>query len=258
MRARMELSRLVLLGFAGAAAAIINSVAGGGSIISFPIALAAGLPPVGASATNTVALAPGALASAYAYRKELGKNGRLALGLALPAVLGSLAGAILLVRAPERAFEIVVPWLVLAATLLLLVKDALWHKAAGRDAPPSRQRTLAVAATLGLIAVYGGYFGAGMGIVTLALIALLRRLDIHQMNAIKTIVVGSINTVAAIYFLATSAADLPAAAAMTIGATAGGYAAASVARRVQPRIVSRIVAAIGVALSVVLAVRYWF
>jgi uncharacterized protein len=257
MRPRMDLARLVLLGLAGAAAAIINSVAGGGSIISFPVALAAGLPPVAASATNTVALAPGALASAIAYRKELGANGRLALGLALPAVLGSLAGAMLLVRAPERAFEIVVPWLVLSATMLLLLKDAIWQRTAGRDVPPGRSRTLAVAVMLGVIAVYGGYFGAGMGIVTLALIALLRKLDIHQMNAIKTIVVGAINAVAAIYFLSTSAADLPAAAAMTIGATVGGYAAARVARRAPPKLVSRVVAAIGIALSVVLAVRFW-
>jgi uncharacterized protein len=253
----MDLARLVLLGLAGAAAAVINSVAGGGSIVSFPVALAAGLPPVVASASNTVALAPGSLASAYAYRKELGENRRLALGLALPAVAGSLAGAMLLVRAPERVFEIVVPWLVLSATLLLVLRDALWRRAVGRDAPPGRRRTLVVAGTLGVIAVYGGYFGAGMGIVTLALIALLRKLDIHQMNAIKTIVVGAINTVAALYFLASGAADLPAAAAMTIGATAGGYGAASIARRVEPRLVSRIVAAIGIALSVALAVRYW-
>ncbi len=254
----MDVARLVMLGLAGAAAAVINSVAGGGSIVSFPVALAAGLSPVTASATNTVAMAPGGLASAYAYRRELGDNRRLAIGLAIPAIVGSLIGAVLLVSAPERAFELVVPWLVMASTLLLLVRDALWQKAAATDAPPSRRRSMAIGAMLVLVAVYGGYFGAGIGIVTLALIALLRKMDIHQMNAVKTIVVGAINTVAAIYFIVGGAADLPAAGAMTVGAVSGGYIAASLARRVDPKLVSWIVAAIGVVLSVALAVRYWF
>ena len=253
----MTAGSLVLLALAAAVAGVINSVAGGGSLISFPAALAAGLSPVTAAATNTVALAPGSFASAIAYRKELDDNRRLAWVLALPAALGSIAGAVLLVAAPERVFEIVVPWLVLAATALLVVRDALFRKALERDAPPTRRRTFVIAAVLALLAVYGGYFGAGSGIVTLAVIAWLRRMDIHRMNAVKSIVVGSINAIAATYFVATGAADFRAALAMAIGATLGGYFAARIARRLDPKLVRWAVVGIGVLLSIVLATRYW-
>jgi len=159
--------------------------------------------------------------------------------------------------APERVFELVVPWLVLLATLLLLVRDLVQKRAASAEHPPSRRRTLGVAAALGLLSVYGGYFGAGMGILTLAVISFTKRLDIHQLNALKNIVVGAINTTAAVYFVISGTANLPAAAAMAVGAAAGGYFAARIARRVEPRVVSWVVAGIGVALSAVLAVRYW-
>jgi uncharacterized membrane protein YfcA len=253
----MELARLGLLALAAAAAGVINSIAGGGSIISFPAALAAGLPPVTASATNTLALAPGSLASAYALRRELGENRRLLPWLLVPAAAGALAGAVALVSAPPRVFEVAVPWLILVATLLLVFREALEKRAATRDAPPSRRRSLGVAVALGVLSVYGGYFGAGMGILTLAVISLLRKLDIHRLNALKNIVVGSINAVAAAFFVASGAADLLAAAVMAAGAACGGYCAASVARRIDPRIVSWVVAGMGVLLSALLALRYW-
>lgn len=256
--AAVDVPRLVSLALAAAAASVINSVAGGGSLVSFPAALAAGLPPVSAAATNTVALAPGSFAAAVAYRRELGENRKLLVWLVVPAAAGSLVGAVLLISAPARVFELVVPWLVLAATLLLFARDVLWSRAVERDLSPTRGRLVTVAAVLGVLAVYGGYFGAGMGILTLAVVALLRKMDIHRMNAVKSIVVGSINAVAAVYFIATAAADLPAAGAMAAGAILGGYGAAGVARRVDPRIVRWVVAAIGVALSAVLALRYYW
>jgi hypothetical protein len=280
----MDWARLGLLALAAAAAGVINSIAGGGSIISFPAAIAAGLPPVVASATNTVALAPGSLASAYAFRGDLGENRRFLPWLVLPAAAGALIGALVLVAASERVFELVVPWLVLLATLLLLVRDILQKRATSAELPPapigapslrpshslrslrprailaharSRRRTLGVAAALGVLSIYGGYFGAGMGILTLAVISFTKRLDIHQLNALKNIVVGAINTTAAMYFVISGTAHLPAAAAMAIGAAAGGYFAARIARRIEPRVVSWVVAGIGVALSAVLAARYW-
>ncbi len=254
----MDLTRLVLLGLASAAGAVINSIAGGGSIVSFPVAVALGLPPVTAAATNLVAVAPGYFAAAYAYRRELGDGRRELPWLLVPAMLGAIGGALVLVSAPARSFELIAPWLVLGATVLLLVRDRIAKLTRASDEPPSRGRRWAVAIALGLLAVYGGYFGAGMGILTLALIALLRRQDIHRMNAQKTIVVGGINGVAAVLFLASGAADLTAALAMAIGAASGGFLAASVARRFDPKIVGWVVAAIGVGLSVMLAARFWF
>ncbi len=253
----MQLERLALLAGAAVVAGAVNAVAGGGSLVSFPALLAAGVSPVAASATNTVALAPGSLAAAFAYRRELSDNRRSAVLLMLAAGVGSLIGATLLLKVPERIFELVVPWLILAATGVLLAKDrvARWAKAGGEQ--PTRGRLGWVALLLAVVSVYGGYFGAGMGIVTLALLALLRRMTIHEMNAVKTLIVGGINGIAAVYFLWSSAAELPAAAAMASGALAGGYGAARFVRRVPPEPVRRGVVALGVVLSLVLAYRYW-
>lgn len=260
----MDAAALGILGLAAACAGAVNSVAGGGSLISFPAALAVGLPPVVANATNTVALTPGGLAAAYAYRRELGSRRRLAFVLALPAALGGLLGAFALLAAPERVFQLVVPWLVALATLLLVLQERLQRRAhregtsSGSDvAPASPARKWLVAAGLAAVAVYGGYFGAGIGIVTLALLGALGRATIHEQNAMKTIVVAAINGTAAVYFLASGRVSYSAATAMAVGAMAGGYAGAALARRAEPAVVRWVVVAIGVGLSVVLAVRFW-
>ncbi len=253
----MDATRLGLLALAATMAGAINSVAGGGSLISWPAAVAAGIPPVAASATNTVALTPGVLASAWAYRRELKGNGKLALLLTLPGAVGGIIGATLLLAVPARVFEIIVPWLVFGATLILILKDVLWRKAAASAERGDRKRSAIVGFGLFAIAVYGGYFGAGLGIVTLALLALLHRMNIHQMNAMKTVITGGINGVAAVYFLLRGAAYLPAAGVMLVGSVAGGFAGASLARRVNPRVVRLLVVGIGVVLSVLLAIRYW-
>jgi hypothetical protein len=252
----MEPARWVLLVLAAAVAGAINSVAGGGSLVSFPAALALGLSPVAASVTNTIALAPGSIAAAVAYKAELGANARLALLLALPAGLGSIAGATLLLAAPAGVFEAVVPWLVLGATSLIVAKDVLWRRATSAGPATGLRRGL-VGMGLVLLAVYGGYFGAGMGFVALALLALLHPMNIHQMNSIKSVVVGASNGAAAVYFLALGVGDLPAAAAMAIGSLAGGFGGASLARKINPEIVRWAVVIIGVTLSGVLAYRRW-
>jgi uncharacterized protein len=246
-----EIGVLVL---AAAVAGAINSVAGGGSLISWPAAVATGLSQVVASATNTVALAPASLASAWAYRRELGNNRRTAALLCVPAAAGGLAGATLLFAAPPSVFESVVPWLVILATLFIVGKDFLWKKARG-VAKTSAGRTALVAALLSLIAIYGGYFGAGVGIITLAALGLLRDMDIHRMNAMKSVIVGAMNSTAALYFLVLGRAELPAALAMACGSIAGGFGGASIARRVDPAKVRWVVVAIGVSLGAILAYR---
>jgi uncharacterized protein len=252
----VELARLALLTGASFLAGAVNSVAGGGSLISFPVALFVGLSPVGASAANTVSQAPAGVAAAYAYRRELGDRKRLALLLSLPAACGSVIGAMALLLAPPRLFELIVPWLILSATLLILVKDVLWKKAAAR-AQRTRTRVVFVGVGLAVVAIYGGYFGAGIGILTLALLALLGELDIHQLNAMKSVIVAGVNSAAAVVFLSKGAVDLAATAAMAVGAIAGSFGGATLARKASPDKVRWLVVAIGVGLSVLLAVRYW-
>jgi len=257
----VDLVRLALLAGAASLAGAVNSIAGGGSLISFPAALAAGLPPVVANATNSVALTPGGLAAALAYRRELGTRRSLALGLALPAAVGGLVGAAALLAAPERVFQLIVPWLVAIATLLLVVQERLQRRALSTaksaHSSPTRGRVAWVAVGLALMAVYGGYFGAGIGIVSLALLALLGEASIHELNAMKTVIVAAINGTAAVYFVASKAVDYPAAGAMALGAITGGYAGAALARRARPAAVRWLVVAIGVVLSVILALRFW-
>jgi uncharacterized membrane protein YfcA len=249
---------LALLGIATALAGAVNSIAGGGSLISFPAALAIGLPPVVANATNCVALTPGGLASAVAYRRELGGKRRLVMLLALPAVAGGLLGAMVLLSAPERIFQLVVPWLIAGATLLLALQERIARRSAARRGPtPPRDRSGWVAVGIFFLAIYGGYFGAGMGIVILALLGLLGEATIHELNATKTVVGAAINGTAAVYFVVSGAVRYDALAVMALGAIVGGYGGAALARRARPRAVRWVVVCIGVGLSAILAVRFW-
>jgi uncharacterized membrane protein YfcA len=237
-------------------AGAVNSVAGGGSLLSFPAALAMGMGPVAASAANTVSQAPAGVAAAIAYRRELGDRRRLAFLLTLPAAVGSVFGAFALLLAPARLFELVVPWLILAATALLVTQDLLQKKATSRAAR-GRVRVALVGLGLAVTAVYGGYFGAGIGIVTLALLALLGEMTIHELNAMKSVIIAGVNSAAAVVFLLRGAVDLPATLAMACGAIAGGFGGASLARKVSPDKIRWLVVAIGVGLSALLAYRYW-
>jgi uncharacterized membrane protein YfcA len=232
----VEPARLALLGLAALLAAVINSVAGGGSLVSFPALLAMGVPPVLASATNTAALTPGNLAAAIAYRSEFGRETRL---LAACAAVGGVVGAVVLVTAPPRAFELAVPWLVAGATLLLVF-----------DIGARRPSRVGIA----LVSVYGGYFGAGIGMLVLAL---LGKGDLHAKNAAKCVIVASVNGAATGYFLLTGRVQLVAALVMAGGAILGGYGGAAVAKRVSAKRVRWVVVAIGVLLTLGLAVRYY-
>jgi uncharacterized protein len=249
----MTPAELALLVLGAALAGAINSVAGGGSLISWPAALAAGLPQVVASATNTVALAPASLMSAWAYRRELQEHRRTALLLCVPGALGSIVGALLLFAVPGWVFESVVPWLVLAAALSLVLQDERLGKP--EVAPARPRRLVLVGGGILALAVYGGYFGAGIGIVILALLSLLGPKSIHELNAMKSLIAGSINGTAAVYFILFGKAHLGAAAVMAAGSMLGGYGGAMLARRVDAKKVRWLVVAIGVGLSAYLAWR---
>jgi uncharacterized membrane protein YfcA len=266
-RARLQVSRpvgmtpaaLAALVFASVIAGAVNSVAGGGSLISFPAAVAFGLPSLVANATNSVALTPGCVAAAFAYRRELTRD-RAALRVLLPpAFAGGLVGSILLLVTSQSTFDTIVPFLVLFATALLLFQNL-------RRAPATRGEGSAwvLPASTGaavvmqfFVGVYGGYFGAGMGIMMLAILDRLGGVDIHGMNGVKSLLAAAINAIAAIAFMAAHAVDYRVAAIMAAGAIVGGTLGASAARRVKPAVVRWLVVAIGLTLSAILARRRW-
>jgi uncharacterized membrane protein YfcA len=249
--------QMVLLGLAAVLAGVINAIAGGGSLVSFPAAVAFGLSPLVANATNAVALTPGAVASAFGYQRELSRDRAAAKVLVPPALAGGLVGSILLLVTPPAIFDTIVPLLVLFATALLL-----WQNLRRGAAPAvegaawvlPRRTGLAVMLQF-LVGVYGGYFGAGMGIMTLAILTWIGGVDIHGMNGVKSVLGAAVNAVAAVAFIVAHAVDYRAAAVMAVGAVAGGFLGSAGARRVKPSIVRWAVVAIGVALTVALAWR---
>ena len=253
---RMDFHRDVLLCAAAMLAGAINSIAGGGTLLSFPAAIAWGLPSTVANATNAVAMMPGSLASAWAYRNEIRASSRLARLLLPPALIGGITGAVLLYVTPVRVFDMVVPWLVLAATLLILFQPQgrpTDPKAQGPRAP-RRRELLAVACQLG-VGIYGGFFGAAMGIVMLGFLSLVMTEDIHHKNALKNVLAVAINGIASIYFAFAGLVSARAALVMIVGAVVGGYTGGKLARRIPARAVRTLVVAIGFGLSALLGYR---
>jgi uncharacterized membrane protein YfcA len=220
----------------------INAVAGGGSFISFPALLFTGTAPIPANATNTIALWPGSAASAVAYRRELRGVRRELVPLGLASVIGGLAGSLLLLRTPEHAFVLLIPWLLLFATLLFSFGGTLGTRALR---PPNDPRVpLAGVIVQLVISVYGGYFGGGMGIMMLAVLSVMGMTDIHRMNALKTVLAALSNGVAVVAFIVAGAVDWPRGVVMIAGGIAGGYAGAAIARRVDAKSVRALVLAI--------------
>jgi len=242
-----------LLFGATALAGAVNAVAGGGTLLSFPAALAWGLPSPVANATNALAMSPGALASAWAYRSELATRRSLAALLSVPTIVGAAIGAALMRRTPERTFDAIVPVLVFGATLMLLLQGVLGRRG-GAPQPRSRARIGALVAAQLLVGVYGGYFGAAMGIVMLALLSLLPG-DMHPKIAVKNLLAAVANGVASIYFVASGLIDPHAAVIMAPAAVVGGFAGGHLARRASPRVIRLLVAAIGLGVSALLGYR---
>lgn len=254
----MNFARDAFLVGSSVAAGAINSVAGGGTLLSFPAAVASGLPAVVANATNAVAMTPGSLAAAWSYRRFLGDKAHLTMVLALPAAAGATLGAYILRHTRPSVFEAIVPWLILGATLIILLQQLGLTRGRGGSPPPvnaSRRWVGLVCFFQFLVGVYGGYFGGAMGIIMLAYLTLLGGMEIHQMNAIKNALAALMNGVASIYFFSRGMIDARAAVLMTVGAVAGGFVGARAARRVQPRIVRWAVIVIGLGLAAVFAIR---
>ena len=247
----MNLHNAIFLFFAGALGGAINAVAGGGSFVAFPALMFTGVPPVSANATNTLALWVGVTASGGAYRNRLSISRRVMIPLIVTSVIGGLAGAFLLIKTPAQTFLKVMPWLMLGATLLFAFGKHLTGRIAAGISSDASQGAIAGASVFELIvAVYGGYFGGGIGIMNLAMLAAMGMTDIHDMNALKVVLGGVINGVATVTFVITGAIVWPQAIVMTIGAILGGYFAAHYAQKLPQSWIRAFVILVGAAMTV--------
>jgi uncharacterized protein len=249
----MTIHDAVLLFLAAIAAGTLNSVAGGGSFVSFPTLLLTGVPPVQANATNTAALWPGTLASVGAYRGEFrGENRRMLIPLIIVGLVGALLGAKVLLRTPQATFLRLIPYLLGGATLLFAASGRITAWVRERSDHMRNQTGLAVAGAVCIqlcIAVYIGFFGAGAGILMLAMFAIMGVKSIHTMNAYKTLLATLCNGIALIPFFIARAVYLPQALVMLVGAALGGYFGAYFAQKMDPRHVRWVVIVIGTGMS---------
>src|SRR5262245_26266707 len=217
-------------------AGVMNAMAGGGTILTYPTLVLLGASPIVANATSTVALWPGAASSMYGYRREVAENRSWLKRLFLPSLVGGALGAVLLLKTPVKTFERLAPFLILFATVLFMLQGivARWTGSGGGDSRPGRTpgRMLAAVVFQFGVSVYGGYFGAGIGILMLAVLGFLGLSDIHAANGLKNFFGMCINGLAAAYFIVRGAVDWPAALIMIVGAVLGGYAGARFARSI--------------------------
>ncbi len=249
----MNIHHPVILFLAALIAGAINSVAGGGSFVSFPALLFVGLPPVNANASNTVALWPGQPASLGAYRRQFRHLSRqIVVPLITTGVIGGTLGAWVLLKTPQSTFMRLVPWLILIATLIFAMSGRItrWVRQRSSQVRHSEFTTVRGILLQLSIAFYIGYFGAGVGILILAMLALLGMDQIHTMNALKALLTTVANGVATVLFIFSHAVFWPETIVMIVGSILGGYFGAYFAQKTKPEHVRVIVIAIGFVLSV--------
>jgi uncharacterized membrane protein YfcA len=252
--------KLALVVVSALIAGIMNSIAGGGTLLTFPALIALGVPPIDANATSTVALWPAAVGSMWGYRTELRGARPWAMGFAIPSLLGGGIGAWLLLRTPAARFSAIVPWLVLGATVLFMIQRPIMRWFAEHRAPAassdaeltSRRPPWTILIYQFLVAIYGGYFGAGVGILMLAALGFMGLNNIHRMNGLKNWGGLCMNAVAAVMFAFSSLVNWPVGLAMAVGAISGGYLGSRTAQRVPQNVVRSTVVAIGLVSGVLL------
>lgn len=243
---------------AAVAAGAANTIAGGGTILSFPVLVWLGLSPVVANATSTVGLWSGSVGGAWSYRARLGTLQGRWLWLVLPALVGGTLGAWLLVSLPPQWFGSIAPLMVIGASGLVAIEPVIRRRISFEsDGGGRRGRVLRVAGIL-LISVYGGYFGAGLGILVLVALALLGIENLHEANALKNLLVVGIKGAAVVYFIMLGVLDWPIALLMVGGSTLGGWAAGFLVREIDPTALRGLIVAIGVTLGLIMVVRTYF
>lgn len=249
---------IVLFG-AGLVAGLVNSVAGGGALLMYPLLFSFGLPPIMTNATIAASIWPGALSSAYGYRKYIRKLPKFYFLLLIPCVVGAVIGASILRRTPDRNFQLIVPWLVLFAVILLALQPKI-HELLRKRHKKSKKLSLVnmfvIAIAILGVAIYGGYFGAGFGIIMLALLGFTKLTDIHQMNGLKNLSAVCISLVASIYFVHYHLVDWHYIPPLLIGAVIGGYIGSTYSYKLPNKLIRLIIVISGLAVAAVLFIKY--
>ncbi len=244
----------IVVFLAAGIAGTLNAIAGGGSFISFPTLLFLGMPPVQANATNTVGLWPGLAASGAAYLRLLKVPARLLAPLLATALAGGFLGGLLLIKTPQQTFEHLIPWLLLAASLLFTfgnrIRAMAGHTATVHDLHSLSLPSILLFSLINLAAgVYAGYFGGGIGFVVLAMLTAIGMSDVHNMNALRTVLAAAMNAAAVVTFIVAGAVYWPQCLVMIAGALSGGWFGAKFAQRADPKKMRHVIIALGVALT---------
>jgi len=240
----VTLGQWLVVAAVGLAAAAINAVVGSGTLLTYPVLLGAGLSPVVANGTNAVGLAAGGVASAAAYRAELRPRARVLLPLIAVVVVGGALGAWLVVSLPERVFEVVVPWLILGAVVLVVVQPWINRRVTTRVHHLTR-RAKDLPLWVWLLGVYGGYFGAGQGVMYMAVLGLRYDEDVQHANAAKNLLASLANVAAALVFVVSGRVVWPYVVALWVGSIVGGYTGGRLARRIPRPVLRGVVVAVG-------------
>jgi hypothetical protein len=248
--------QLAIIFVAGIAAGISNGIAGGGTFLSFPTLLALGVPTLQANVSSSVGILPSSLGGIHGFRRELTNHKKLLRELAVPCVLGSIGGCTLLLEGSNQTFRSVVPWLIGAATVLFALAPRITKLLSKRDLTdnvnPVRRRSLFVG--IFIASVYGGYFGAGLGIVLLAVMSLTLPFEIYDLQGMRNALGMLINAVAAVVFIIRGHLDLDAVYVLLVGTLIGGWLGTLLIRRVTPKVVRTLVILVGAGTTIRLAI----
>jgi len=250
----MSVWEITAIAIAGIAAGMINTVVGSGTLITFPVLLAFGYAPVAANVSNTIGLVPGAVSGAIGYRRELAGQRERALRFGTMSVLGGVTGAVLLLVLPASAFKDVVPAFIALALVLTVLQPRLNRRLAGHVAARSRRTLVLAPLAVYITGVYGGYFGAGQGILLLAIFGVMLPQSLHHSNALKNVLVGSVNGVAGVYFIFAAHVEWAPAAIIAVTSVIGAQIGARFGRRLHPNALRALIVAVGIAAIVDLLV----
>ena len=253
----MNILEVVLVGLAAVAGGAVNALAGGGTLITFPMLTAIGIPPVAANITNTVALCPGYLGGTFAQLQDLRDYKRQAWILGPTGVVGGIAGGILLLKTGEHAFRFLVPYLILFATGLMAIQAPLrnWLTRRGQGQGSGKWGEVGVVVAVFLASIYGGFFGAGLSVIVIAVLALVLEGSLIRLNALKQVVAFCVNIAAAIFFLFSGKIVWWAMLVMAVGSLVGGNLGGRIAGRIRPGLLRGIVVTVGL---VIATIYFWY
>ena len=243
----MGVAEIAAITAAGMAAGGINTLVGSGTLITFPVLLAFGYSPVTANVSNTIGLVPGSASGAYGYRRELAGEWTRTLRFALASVLGGIIGAILLLELPESAFEAIVPAFIALALVLVVLQPRLDRIVAEHRPPPDAHGTGLPRVGVFFAGIYGGYFGAAQGILLVGILGVALPDDLQRVNALKNVLAGVVNGVAAVVFIAVADVAWGPAALIAAGSVVGAWLAARYGRRLSPEALRAVIVVVGIA-----------